>query len=90
MTNIHQKVIHELQKTDFPDLKFLFSDVVLDEAPKILVDLLQIDIQKFEAFLKKKKLWGIAQASRKGWLEAKRQKKKKGGGFDVLSLLTLL
>jgi hypothetical protein len=43
-----------------------------------------------EAFLKKKKLWGTAQAYRKGWLEAKRQKKKKGGGFDFLSLLTLL
>ena len=54
MTNIHQKVIHELQKTDFPDLKFLFSDAVLEEAPKILADLLQIDKQKFEAFLKKK------------------------------------
>lgn len=54
MTNIDQKVIAELQRTDFPDLKFLFSDEVLEKSPKILADLLEIDKQKFEALLQKK------------------------------------
>lgn len=50
--NLKQKIINELQFDWFPDLKFLFSEEVLNIAPELLEEFLEIDKQKFEDFLK--------------------------------------
>lgn len=47
-----QKIITELQRDWFPDLKFIFSDDALNEAPELLEELLEEDKQIFEEFLK--------------------------------------
>jgi hypothetical protein len=52
MKNIKQKVLQELQKKEFPDLKFLYSKEVLEIALEILRDLLVEEKQKFEQLLK--------------------------------------
>ncbi len=52
--NIKQKVILELEKKEFPDLKFLFSWEVLDIALKILEELLKEEKDDFEKKLKLK------------------------------------
>ncbi|MDP2090070.1 MAG: M3 family metallopeptidase [Candidatus Gracilibacteria bacterium] len=49
---LKQKLIEELEKEGFPDLKFIFSDEILDIATKMLDEFLEIDKQKFEDFLK--------------------------------------
>ncbi len=46
------KLIEELEKEWFPDLKFIFSNEILDIAPQMLEEFLEIDKQKFEDFLK--------------------------------------
>ena len=50
--NLKQKIINELQFDGFPDLKFLFSEEVLNIAPELLEEFLETDKQKFEDFLK--------------------------------------
>ena len=52
--NIKEKVKKELEKKDFPDLKFLFSEKVLDIAPEILDELLEEEKKDFEKKLKLK------------------------------------
>jgi hypothetical protein len=52
--NIKEKVKKELEKKDFPDLKFLFSEEVLDIAPEILDELLEEEKKDFEKKLKLK------------------------------------
>jgi hypothetical protein len=49
---IKQKILRELEKKDFPDLKFIFSDEVLDISLDILRELLVEEKQKFEKLLK--------------------------------------
>ncbi len=49
---IKKQIIQELEKKEFPDLKFLFSEKVLDIALKILDELLEEEKQDFEARLK--------------------------------------
>lgn len=49
---LKQKLINELQKEWFPDLKFIYSDAILGIAPQMLEEFLEIDKQKFEDFLK--------------------------------------
>ncbi len=49
---IQDQVYVELQKTDFPNLKFLFSNEVLDEAETILNSLLENEKQDFEKKLR--------------------------------------
>jgi len=49
---LKEKVINELKKDSFPDLDFLYSEEVLNMAPELLEELLEIDKQKFEDFLK--------------------------------------
>lgn len=49
---LKQKLINELQSDGFPDLKFIYSDEILDIAPQMLEEFLEIDKQKFEDFLK--------------------------------------
>jgi alanyl-tRNA synthetase len=51
-TEIKQKVITELNKNDFPNLEFLFSEEVLDNALDLLRELLEIEKEKFEKTLK--------------------------------------
>ena len=53
--NTKQKVLQELQKKDFPDLKFLYSKEVLDVALEILRELLKEEKQKFKDLLKTSK-----------------------------------
>lgn len=50
------KIINELKSKDFPDLKFLMSDEVLDLATEILNEELENEKTKFEDFLKKENL----------------------------------
>ena len=50
--NIKNKVIKELERMDFPDLKFLFSEEVLDSALEILRDFLKQEKKEFEDKLK--------------------------------------
>ena len=50
--NIKQKVLKELEKKDFPDLKFLFSGEVLEIALELLKELLSQEKAKFEELLK--------------------------------------
>jgi len=50
--NIKQKVLIELEKKEFPDLKFLYSEEVLDIALELLRELLKEEKQKFKDLLK--------------------------------------
>ena len=43
--NIKQKILIELEKETFPNLKFLFSEEVLIIAPELLEELLKEDKQ---------------------------------------------
>jgi ABC-type sulfate transport system substrate-binding protein len=52
MKNIKQRILKELEKKDFPDLKFLFSEEVLDVSLDVLRELLTEEKQKFEKLLK--------------------------------------
>lgn len=52
MENIKQKVLEELNKHWFPNLKFLYSDEVLDISLEILDELLKEEKKKFEDVLK--------------------------------------
>ncbi len=52
--NIKEKIIKELEKKDFPDLKFLYSKEVLEVAPEILQELLEEEKLDFEKKLKLK------------------------------------
>jgi len=51
---LKQKVLQELNTKDFPNLKFLFSDEVLDIAEELLLELLEKEKQQFENDLKLK------------------------------------
>ncbi|MDD3794331.1 MAG: M3 family metallopeptidase [Candidatus Gracilibacteria bacterium] len=51
--NLKERVISELKNKNFPDLKFLMSDEVLDLATEILNEELENDKTRFEDFLKK-------------------------------------
>jgi len=51
MKEIKQKILKQLQKKDFPDLKFLYSKEVLDIALEVLRELLVGEKQKFEDLL---------------------------------------
>ena len=52
MQNIKDRVLDELKRDDFPNLKFLFSEEVLNIAPELLEELLEEDKIKFEELLK--------------------------------------
>jgi len=52
--NLKQKIIQELEKKEFPNLKFLYSEVVLDIVPEILNDFLEEEKKDFEKKLKLK------------------------------------
>jgi hypothetical protein len=45
---LKQKILVALQNPNFPDLKFLYSDRVLDLAPEILEELLTQEEQDFQ------------------------------------------
>lgn len=49
---IKQKIIQELENPKIPDLKFLFSDEVLDLAPEVLEELLLEEKKDFDELLK--------------------------------------
>ena len=49
---LKQKLINELQKEWFPDLRFIYSDEILNIAAKLLEEFLEIDKQNFEDFMK--------------------------------------
>lgn len=49
--NIKKQIIEELNKKEFPDLKFFFSKEVLDVALEVLKELLIIDKNKFNKLL---------------------------------------
>ncbi|MDF1682498.1 MAG: hypothetical protein P1U46_01765 [Patescibacteria group bacterium] len=51
--NIKEKVLFELDKKEFPDLKLLFSDEVLDISLDILRDFLEEEKSLFLQFLNK-------------------------------------
>lgn len=51
-TELKQKIISELNRNDFPNLKFLFSEEVLDIALELLRELLITEKEKFEETLK--------------------------------------
>lgn len=53
--NLKNKIILELEKKEFPDLEFLFSEEVLDNSLDFLRELLEEEKQKFEKLLKTKK-----------------------------------
>ena len=55
MNQLKQKILEELQKKEFPDLKFLYSKEVLDVALEVLRELLKEEKQKFENLLKTSK-----------------------------------
>lgn len=48
---LKKQIIKELSKNGFPNLKFLFSEEVLDVSLEVLKDLLEIDKQKFNKLL---------------------------------------
>jgi len=48
---IKKQIIEELEKSEFPNLKFLFSEEVLDVALDVLKDLLKKEKQKFNTLL---------------------------------------
>jgi len=50
--NLKERIINELKNKNFPDLKFLFSNEVLDMASEILEEELEKEKIKFDAFLK--------------------------------------
>jgi len=50
--NIKEKIINEIEKDIFPDLKFLFSKEVLDISLEVLRELLILEKQKFYLLLK--------------------------------------
>lgn len=50
--NIKETIIKELEKKWFPNLKFLFSEDVLNITPELLEELLEWDKKIFEDFLK--------------------------------------
>jgi len=52
MNNTKQKIILELEKKEFPDLNFLFSEEVLDIALEVLNDFLEEEKKKFQEKLK--------------------------------------
>ena len=49
---IKQKILKELEKKEFPNMKFLFSDEVLDISLKLLEELLDVDKKRFNDLLK--------------------------------------
>jgi Zn-dependent oligopeptidase len=51
---LKQKIRAELQNPDFPNLGFLYSEEVLNVAPKVLRELLEEEKQDFEAKISKK------------------------------------
>lgn len=48
---LKEQIIRELNKNEFPDLKFLYSDEVLDISLEVLNDLLKIDKHNFNTLL---------------------------------------
>ncbi len=52
MNKIKQKIISELNRNNFPNLEFLFSEEVLDNALDLLRELLETEKEKFEKTLK--------------------------------------
>jgi hypothetical protein len=51
-TELKNKIISELNRNDFPNLEFLFSKEVLNNALYLLRELLVIEKEKFEKTLK--------------------------------------
>lgn len=51
---IKQKIIKELENTKIPDLKFLFSEEVLDISLEILQDLLKDEKERFDKLISEK------------------------------------
>jgi hypothetical protein len=49
--SLQDRVLNELNKNDFPDLKFLYSDEVLNSSLEILRNLLKEEKEKFNAML---------------------------------------
>jgi len=52
MIELKQKILNELSSTLFPDLKFIYSDKVLDVSLEILEELLENEKKDFEDLLK--------------------------------------
>jgi len=52
INNLKQKILNELEKKEIPDLKFLFSDEVLNISLALLRELLEEEKQDFEEKLK--------------------------------------
>jgi hypothetical protein len=50
---IKEKIIKELDKKSFPDLKFLFSAEVLELIPDLLLELLKKEEEEFDKLLEK-------------------------------------
>jgi len=50
-----EKVLAELENPNFPNLKFLFSDEVLDIAPELLKELLEEEKKEFKKLLERPK-----------------------------------
>ncbi|MFK7779929.1 MAG: M3 family metallopeptidase [Candidatus Gracilibacteria bacterium] len=48
---LKKQIIEELNRLEFPNLKFLFSEEVLDIAPEVLNNLLKTEKQKFNTLL---------------------------------------
>lgn len=53
ITNLKTKVREELTKESFPNLVFLYSPEVLKIVPKLLLELLEEEYQKFKTFIQK-------------------------------------
>jgi hypothetical protein len=51
MILLKEKVLNELNNVGFPDLKFLYSEQVLDISLEVLEELLEIDKKNFEDLL---------------------------------------
>ena len=56
---IKQKILKELEKKEFPNMKFLFSDEVLDISLKLLEELLDVDKKRFNNLLKTEEIIGF-------------------------------
>lgn len=52
--NLKEKIIYELTRRDFPNLKFLYSSEVLDYAPELLEEFLEEEKKDFDEKLKLK------------------------------------
>jgi oligopeptidase A len=52
MNKLKNQILSELQKQEFPNLKFLYSKEALKYAPEVLEELLEIEKQKFKKLLK--------------------------------------